>query len=513
MNADIDPIKEIKSPESPHVVRMHEEILRKRQRTSSDVQQDRLKQIQKSHFFKRESRKKITFAAKKDSLLNVSEMNSGNQDSKLTSSFALDKQEERIILLSMISNTIQAPLHLVYEGVEFTQNFVKTLVTQNGMRIQALLNVTVDKGYVNYRIQIKSLTLDNQVVEIDYNGLAEFNNSKLTKIIEEVHFPAFVPGNRTPLGLRRYEALLDIIFLRGLELKEIARNNFKLQFNPKGAAILELDWEMERSTFKIRMVHSYHRCFRIIVFDIGDILFYIDFWFDKKFFDENFEIVDFNYIGEYYQNILIGENKHLTIEDEFLRDKLNSAIIRNAECMYRVRGMIINMLTSLRIVLKSTNNTVSRLIGERIYITSNQLGEKVYQFALARQHTQHITFSLFRDSTKQTSKFRYDFEDLERLFCIEFENLLSTEKDYFVGILSLGILSSFKESNTETETEIFMRASYYRRIFPGVNYKSPLTVSLIVTGDTHPIGVRVDLVALPRLTCIQQFTGGHKEYF
>lgn len=405
--------------------------------------------------------------------------------------------EERTILSSLISNAIVSLLLKksenafetytiklnVYNNSEIYDTFLITLKVSSKGRM-LFYTLDCEKYYFN-----KDLTSNSRASALPLKNpdLESFSHLKMLALLENVEQASIVPTNRNVLQFRRYNTLIESCFLKGLMIElNTTRDALILKYSRIPPGFCEITWTCNQERpFKVRIIHNYHYCFRVLIIDINRqrILYWFDVILDKVTFDDFFEEDEKNFIGQFHKDAIT--TKELHSDPEKIKEKQNKIKLRTPIKLPLLKEFLKdNILNRFKSVMGFTQTNLEDLKISTTYCLMNEsthLQKMIVFFLQEREGDGVLEIDIIDPQMNEKLEFKItSIQYIEQVFCIEWSKLTPSSKYYFYTV---ACKLQIKNQNI---SEI-----YYKRIFPGIYYKSPLTITLLSMGEYHPLGLRV----------------------
>lgn len=358
---------------------------------------------------------------------------------------------------------------------------------------------------------------------IKLNQLSSFGGQEMSQMLKETKVLSYLPSNCSIHSLQKFNTLAHTVFLKALYLElKSEGTELVLDFSAIHQGFFSLRKQINQQEYSVRFVHSYYCSFRILlVQQVGSketMKQVIDLWVDKDFFDDNFEVSAASYIGQFYKNLILSEEDTKPKGSQELYDTRHEPacqiLLKSMECVLFVKSTARKILEKFE---KLTNNMHLYLPGtssRKKYCLISQR-EQEYEFCFVQEDESRKNIRLVKLTNLGMELAQQEnllpITRINTKFGVDFSKLHFFEKVFFFTNLCLSDLSGLTIKNpqktikrspsiTNTDQEYpskedckLSEEHFSRRLFPGSEYKDPLTISLITMADKFPIGLKVSL--------------------
>lgn len=401
------------------------------------------------------------------------------------------------------------------------------------------LKANVQENSIIYRLKCEKNIVETRVkaskscnLDVEYTEFEEFDDQRMNSYFEKIEPFTHLTSISSAYCLRRYSTVIESLFLRSLQIKiEEEKNILKLSIEKHNPGILEMQWTDEQSNneYTIKLCHNFFYLFRIFFYNSQhEMVFFIDLWLDEEFFEDNFHLVDKNKIRDFYKEVVNSD----AINVHFLDQKPNQIYFRSLKKIKVVTNMLKTFLENFNYLLKNSKSykDLDFLKYEYASCTAKQNSSEGFDFGFVRinRKDEEVVYNLINDVNKSKSRvsegkrhvvnfsrimFHFGVDpsktiDFDLLYFIDYlyltiseTNQLEDVKDKLDSPVSKGNKGNVNKSVLVGDINLKITEPFFRRIFPGVYYKSPLSLSLVTLSGVVPIGVKVIFLSKIRYAC------------
>lgn len=434
-----------------------------------------------------------------------------------------------------------------------------------GENEKVVYNISCEKNDPETKIQSsKSCNLP-----VDLGPLGTFDDDYFRDLLKDVDLQTYLSSVHSINSLRKYEILINQVFMKGLELRINSETGktLDLVFKKSNPGLLQFKIVIKEVEYTVKVVHNYFYIFRVMFFTKKNLLdnlvgfqspvgglksngpnsskyeseqekmqFFYDLWIDEEDFDDNFQILENNPIGEFYEEVLTKDAINL----DKMKQKNNLVYFKSLRKKINFEELIKNNLSVFKSLVKKKKTDLSYIVAEYNYCISRYKSSTSSDFSLIRenQFNSELEFYMFQGefntpkdengenngkqsqnpsqeelgATTDATKI-FPFSKFEHMFGIPINILSQHDKLYFLLNVFLTFLNmredhiesggdEFAENKKNFEKSIFVGEvnldiyeQFFRRIFPGVYYKNPFTFSLVTLSGYFPVGVKVKKIS------------------
>ena len=190
----------------------------------------------------------------------------------------LYSKKDMQILRYLITASLQSPkINSIEDSLESLVPSSIIFVTNSDHFLDTFsvyLNTKIEAGSLHFELEciknepiVPGMASREPDMEIDYAGLAKFGEKKMNKLLADIEPIGFISAIDGLFSLRRYEKVINCVFLRGLDLKiDEKSKKLKLGFNRITPGLVTLKGvEMLNGSYEVRLVHNCHHVFRVLI--------------------------------------------------------------------------------------------------------------------------------------------------------------------------------------------------------------------------------------------------------
>lgn len=200
----------------------------------------------------------------------------------------------------------------------------------------------------------------------------------------------------------------------------------RLSYNKNNQGLLNFDFEIQNVNFNVRVAHNYFNVFRVFIFyskkdaeenpesyantythkapkntpislasinndlegplkpesDDHELLFFYDLWIDEEDFEDNFNIIDRNPIGDFYEEVLAKDAINL----DKLKQKSNLVYFKSLRKKKNFEELIQQNLAVFNCLVGKKKSSIAQIVHDYNYCMSRYRNKEHSDFALIREN-------------------------------------------------------------------------------------------------------------------------------